>query len=229
MKNAHLRLGRLEYTRSTAKNETRIKVILERYVGDGEHAHLVSVFGNDQEIGAIFAAIAEKHEFDVVFPDESRKRVSLESDASCYRGSINLKSGSRSMRHLLAVSSTLHGNGGGGQVILFHLDSEQRGLAWATIVSQLGLPAEPRWGGPLLESLYKDKQMRALEGLNCAPYAVTCTRADLMARLGDMLRRGQLPFPGKNGPVLWPTFSVHEILSQICRSRDEQESPLTTV
>jgi hypothetical protein len=108
--------------------------------------------------------------------------------------------------------------------ILLHLDAEQRGVAWVTIVSLLGLPADPRWGGPLLESLCKDKQMRRLEGLNCMPYAVTCNKSDLMTRLGDMLRRGELPFPEKNGPVLWPAFFVQNILTQIGCSEANQEA-----
>jgi hypothetical protein len=226
MKNAHLRFGRLEYTRSAGKSATKIKVHLERYVGDDAQAHLISVFGNDQEIGAIFSAISEEHDFEVIFPDETRKLVSLGCDASCYRGSLTLKGRNKSLRHLVAVSDALRGNGGGGQVILFHLDAEQRGLAWATIVSLLGLPAEPRWGGPLLESLYKDKKMRRLEGINCAPYAVTCNKADLVTRLGDMLRLGKLPFPERNGPVLWPAFSGREILSMIGRSEPDSESAL---
>jgi hypothetical protein len=227
MKNAHLRFGRLEYSRSTGKSETRIKVHLERYVGDDAQAHLVSVVGNDQEIGAIFSAISEKHDFEVIFPDETRKLVSLDGEASCYRGSLRLKGRNKSLRHLVAVSNALRGNGGGGQVILFHLDAQQRGLAWATIVSLLGLPAEPCWGGPLLESLYKDKKMRRLEGINCAPYAVTCNKADLMTRLGEMLSLGKLPFPEKNGPVLWPAFSAREILSMIGCSGTDSESALS--
>ena len=221
MRNAHTRLGRLEYSRSTGKHETRIRVHLERFIGDGAEAHLktahlLSVFGNDQEIGAISAAVHEKHSFEVVFPDESRRTVNLGADASCYRGSIHLKCPTtRSLRHLVAVSSTLRGNGGGGSVILFNLDSGSRDLAWTTMVSLLGVPADPRWGGPIVEGLYKDQKMRKLEGLNCTPYEVTCNKVDLMKRLGKMLKTRDLPFPEKNGPVLWPEYSMHGLLSQL--------------
>jgi hypothetical protein len=228
MRNAYTRLGRLEYSRSTGKHETRIRVHLERFIGDGTEtdvktAHLLSLFGDDQEIGAISAAVHEKHSFEVVFPDESRKTVNLGADASCYRGSIHLKGRTtRSLRHLVAVSSTLRGNGGGGSVILFNLDNESRELAWTTIVSLLGIPADPRWGSPILEALYKDQKMRKLEGLNCTPYQVTCNKADLMKRLGKMLKTHDLPFPARNGPVLWPGYSMHGLLSQISSSQTSQ-------
>jgi hypothetical protein len=43
MQNAHLRMGRLEYRRSTGKTDTRISVHVDRYVGEGEDAHLISL------------------------------------------------------------------------------------------------------------------------------------------------------------------------------------------
>ena len=69
MQNAHLRMGRLEYRRSTGKTDTRISVHVDRYVGEGEDAHLISLFGGDAEVGAITAAIHEKHTFTVMLPD----------------------------------------------------------------------------------------------------------------------------------------------------------------
>jgi hypothetical protein len=45
MQNAHLRMGQLEYRRSTGKTDTKISVHVDRYVGEGEDAHLISLFG----------------------------------------------------------------------------------------------------------------------------------------------------------------------------------------
>ena len=42
MQNAHLRLGLLEYERFTEKISTRIRVRVDRYVGVGRKAHLLS-------------------------------------------------------------------------------------------------------------------------------------------------------------------------------------------
>jgi hypothetical protein len=60
MQNAHLRLGLLEYNRMTEKTSTRIRLRVDRYVGEDEQAHLISVFGNDSDVGAITAAVHEK-------------------------------------------------------------------------------------------------------------------------------------------------------------------------
>ncbi len=57
-------------------------------------------------------------------------------------------------------------------------------LAWATLVSSLGLPADPRWGGPILEAMRAEKRIRRLDGIGCAPAAIDGTRDELLARLG---------------------------------------------
>ena len=151
MQNAHLRLGRLEYRRNSGKTDTRISVQVDRYVGEGEDAHLISLFGGDAEVGAITAAIHEKHTFTVMFPDGREKVVGFGPDAICYRGSVNLQGRKQPLRHLIAVSSSLHANGSAGRTFILHLGPDTRELAWATLVSFLGLPADPRWSGPILE------------------------------------------------------------------------------
>ena len=55
MQNAHLRLRRLQYTRNTEKTNTQISVHVDHYIGNGERAHLLSLFGGDAEVGAIRA------------------------------------------------------------------------------------------------------------------------------------------------------------------------------
>jgi hypothetical protein len=50
MENAHLRLGLLEYVRMTEKASTRIRLRVDRYIGEDRHAHLLSVFGNDSDV-----------------------------------------------------------------------------------------------------------------------------------------------------------------------------------
>ena len=70
MRNAHLRLGLLEYQRATEKISTRIRVRVDRYIGEDRKAHLLSAFGNDSDIGAITAAIHEKATFTLSFPDD---------------------------------------------------------------------------------------------------------------------------------------------------------------
>ena len=89
MQNAHLRLGLLEYQRATEKISTRIRVRVDRYVGEDRKAHLLSVFGNDSDIGAITAAVHEKATFTLTFPDGNSKEVTLGENPSCYKGSVS--------------------------------------------------------------------------------------------------------------------------------------------
>lgn len=63
MQNAHLRLARLDYQRSTSKTATSTSVHVSHYMGEGEQAHLLSFFGNDAEVAPVSAAIQENHRF----------------------------------------------------------------------------------------------------------------------------------------------------------------------
>jgi hypothetical protein len=127
MQNAHLRLGRLEYRRNSGKTDTKISVHVDRYVGEGDDAHLISLFGGDCEVGAITAAIHEKHTFTVTFLDGSQKVIGFGPDAICYRGSINLQGRKHALRHLIAVSTSLNANGSAGRTFILHLGPETRG------------------------------------------------------------------------------------------------------
>ena len=115
MENAHLRLGLLEYVRITEKTSTRIRLRVDRYMGEDRQAHLLSVFGNDSDVGAITAAVHEKAAFSLTFPDGATKDVSLGEHASCYKGAVTLPGRKHPVRHLLAVSQELHTNGTAGR------------------------------------------------------------------------------------------------------------------
>src|SRR6266568_7996326 len=122
MENAHLRLGLLEYVRITEKASTRIRLRVDRYIGEDRQAHLLSVFGNDSGVGAITAAVHEKATFNLMFPDGAIKDVSLGEHASCYKGAVALPGRKYPVRHLLAVSQELHSNGSAGRTMLLRYD-----------------------------------------------------------------------------------------------------------
>ena len=212
MQNAHLRLGRLEYRRNSGKTDTRISLHVDRYVGEDDDAHLISLFGGDAEVGAIAAAIYEKHTFTVTFLDGSQKVVGFGPDAICYRGSMNLQGRKQALRHLIAVSTSLHANGSAGRTFILHLGPDTKELAWATLASFLGLPADPRWSGPILEAMWAEKKIRRLDGIGCKPAAIHGTRDELLARIGQARSQGLLPFPEKNGPVRWPRYTIWQAL-----------------
>lgn len=209
MENAHLRLGLLEYQRMTERTSTRIRVRVDRYVGESQKAHLLSVFGNDSDIGAITAAVHEKSSFSLTFPDGTIKHVSLGERASCYKGAVALPDRKQPVRHLLAVSEELHANGGVGKTILMRY---RRSEAWATLASFLGLPADPAWAEYVLDLAERKGCVKEIDGIGCEPVLVSAAGDEWMGWLGEGLRDGKLSFPDENGPIRWPRLSLQELL-----------------
>jgi hypothetical protein len=210
MQNAHLRLGLLEYHRMTEKTSTRIRLRVDRYVGEDEQAHLISVFGNDSDVGAITAAVHEKATFTLTFPDGEVKEVSLGEHASCYKGAVSLSDRKHPVRHLVAVSEALYSNGGVGRTILL---GYQRDQAWATLVSFLGLPAEPSWAEHVLGVVEAEERIKPLDGIGCQPVLISATTEEVLEWIGDGLKSQVLSFPVKNGPIIWPSRSWQQVMS----------------
>jgi hypothetical protein len=221
MQNAHLRFGLLEYQRATEKISTRIRVRVDRYVGEDRKAHLLSAFGNDSDIGAVTAAVHEKATFTLSFPDGTSKQVSLGENPSCYKGSISLADRKHPVRHLIAASQELHANGAVGRTILMRYERDE---AWATLVSFLGLPGEPMWAAYVLGVLEAEKRIKELDGIGCRPVLVSATTEELLDWIGDGLRSRTLDFPERNGPIAWPRFSLEQALRPI-PAENPPESP----
>ena len=212
MENAHLRFGLLEYVRMTEKASTRIRLRVDRFIGEDRQAHLLSVFGNDSDVGAITAAVHEKAAFNLTFPDGTTKDVSLGEHASCYKGAVTLPGRKHPVRHLLAVSQYLHTNGTAGRTILLRYQREE---AWATLVSFLGLPADPSWASHILEIVEGKKRIEEIDGIGCQPVLITATTEEMLEWIGHGLRSQTLAFPNSNNPIRWPrtsidTLCVHE-------------------
>jgi hypothetical protein len=215
MQNAHLRLGLLEYYRMTEKTSTRIRLRVDRYVGEDEQAHLISVFGNDSDVGAITAAVHEKATFTLTFPDGEVKEVSLGEHASCYKGAVSLQDRKHPVRHLVAVSEQLYTNGGVGRTILL---GYQRDQAWATLVSFLGLPAEPSWAEHVLGVVEAEERIKMLDGIGCQPALVSATTEEVLEWIGNGLKTQALSFPDRNGSISWPHLSWRNFLNPIPES-----------
>jgi hypothetical protein len=205
MQNAHLRLGLLEYQRMTEKTSTRIRLRVDRYVGEDQQAHLISVFGNDSDVGAITAAVHEKATFTLTFPDGEVKEISFGEHASCYKGAVSLPDRKHPVRHFVAVSEELYTNGGVGRTILL---GYQRDQAWATLVSFLGLPAEPSWAEHVLGVVEAEERISPLDGIGCQPVLISATTEEVLEWIGDGLRSRVLSFPERDGPIIWPRFAL---------------------
>ena len=210
MQNAHLRLGLLEYHRMTEKTSTRIRLRVDRYVGEDEQAHLISVFGNDSDVGAITAAVHEKATFTLTFPDGEVKEVSLGEHASCYKGAVSLQDRKHPVRHLVAVSEALYTNGGVGRTILL---GYQRDQAWATLVSFLGLPAEPSWAEHVFGVVEAEERIKPLDGIGCQPVLISATTEEVLEWIGEGLKNQTLSFPKTNGPIIWPNHSWNQVVN----------------
>ena len=100
-----------------------------------------------------------------------------------------------------------------GQTFIMNLEQTTQDLTWATVVNLLGLPADPRWGNVVLGEMRKDKLIRRLDGIGCNPAVVIGSREDFMTRMGQARALGLLPFPAKNGPVVWPHYTVRDVLA----------------
>jgi hypothetical protein len=196
----------------TEKTSTRIRLRVDRYVGEDRQAHLLSVFGNDSDVGAITAAVHEKATFTLTFPDGGSKEISLGEHASCYKGAVSLSDRKHPVRHLVAVSQELHTNGGVGRTILLRY---QRAEAWATLVSFLGLPAEPAWADGVLGVVESEARIEEIDGIGCRPVKISATTEELLAWIERGLRSQSLRFPETNGPVTWPRYSLTEVLRSI--------------
>ena len=209
MQNAHLRLGQLEYLRSTANIQTHVRLQVDRYMGEEGEGHLLSLYGGDAEVGAIAAAVHEKHPFTLTFPDGKSQTVSMGPDASCYRGSLSVPGRKQPLRHLVAVSQALHANGAAGKTYLLNYEGS---LAWSTLVSFLGLPADPQWSGWLLDWLERENKVHPVQGVGCEPVVIAATRDELLQAVARGLQEGALSFPCENGPILWPAFRMQDAL-----------------
>lgn len=225
MENAHLRLGLLEYVRFTEKASTRIRVRVDRYIGEDRQAHLLSVFGNDSDIGAITAAVHEKSTFSLMFPDGTTKDVTLGEHASCYKGAVALPGRKHPVRHLLAASEPLHTNGTAGRTILLRY---RRAEAWATIASFLGLPADPSWADHILSVIERKKRIEEIDGIGCEPVLVSATTEEMLEWIGEGLRSRALIFPETLGAILWPQVSIRQALG-IVQDRQAFRSALQEV
>ncbi len=209
MENAHLRLGLLEFVRFTERNSTRIRVRVDRYIGEDRQAHLLSVFGNDSDIGAITAAVHEKASFSLSFPNGDTKDISLGEHVACYRGSVTLPGRKHPVRHLVAISQELHSNGSAGRTILLRYEREE---AWAILVSFLGLPAVHEWAKSILGIVEAKGRATEIDGIGCHPVVISVTTEEVLDWIGASLRSGTLSFPDRKGAIVWPHHSLAEAL-----------------
>ncbi len=218
MKNAHTRIGTIEFSVEKKKTSTRVRAHFDRFAKEGDRTHMVSLFGNDAEISAFQAAIQSDLPLTAIAPNGRHHTLRLGEKAATYRGNIQTPGRNRPLRHLLAFSKSILQNGTEGSVYLLDRDP---GLAWATVVSSLGLPAIPEWAQAGVEWLSDCGNLIEMEGYGCEPIAVKTTRDEMLAWIGEGVRTKALPFPEYDGPIFWPQYGLKDIVSQTVLDEEE--------
>ncbi len=218
MKNAHTRIGTIEFSIEKKKTTTRVRAHFDRFAKEGDQTHMVSIFGNDAEISAIQAAVQANLPLTAITPNGIHHTLRLGEKAATYRGHIQIPGRSRPLRHLLAFSKNILQNGSEGSVYL--LDREP-GLIWTTLVAALGLPATPEWAFAGIKWLSDSGKLIEMEGYACEPITVKTTREEMLAWIGEGVRTKALPFPEYDGPIFWPQYELANMLSPVVVEDDE--------
>jgi hypothetical protein len=209
MKNAHERFGVLGYTKRMKDTTTRIRLRLDRFIGEVESegsckAHLISVLGGDSDVGAIWAAVIEQNLFTVEAQGIEPLAASLGEDAQCFRGTITI-AGRRPIRHLVAISAELAktrpgADPGGRRTILCDNDPT---FVLYRIAQRFGLPVVPEWAGWFNQELNRRGAIKPLIGLGCSPAVVCGTKKLFLKLIRRALRQKRIEVPNRNGPVGW--------------------------
>jgi hypothetical protein len=215
VKNAHERFGWLEFEKQLRDTRTRIRVALNQFIGEAADdkeacgaCHLVSVFGSDVDIGAIWAAIAGQEWFTISRPEASERRVTLGKDPRIFRGTIAIAGRSRSVRHLVALSAQLAEDTDVGRTILCRDNPE---FVLYQISQRLGLPVHPSWAGWFWTALQEKGRIQPLDGLGYRPIAVVGSKEEFLEWIGAAVKARSVIFPEEAGLIPWGPLDLVSI------------------
>jgi hypothetical protein len=193
-------MGLLEFERNTEKIATRIRVRVSHYIGEDEDAHLLSVFGNDSDVGAVTAAIYEKARFRLTFPNGEMQEISLGEGAICYRGSVSIPGRKQTIRHTIGLSEELRGLKSLSRTFVLRPEPTE---VWTALVHRFGLPGLPEWSVAMLRVLQENNRIAPVDSIGCSAAVVNATCEELLDWMGAGVSRGELSFPETNGPIRW--------------------------
>ncbi|MBX9600022.1 MAG: hypothetical protein K2X35_03420 [Bryobacteraceae bacterium] len=192
-------MGRLKFIKQTRDTITEVAVHLERLIAEvpperGEAAfHLVSVFGGDQEIGAVIAAAQEGLRFQVEW--QGRQFIgTLGEKPTVFRASLQIPERKRPVRHAILISTalaetTLGANAEARRTILYDGAPE---FVLHRLAVRFGLPVLPEWAEWFRKELDKRELIEPLLRINCHAVAVKGTKLRLLRILSQGLRRQQI-------------------------------------
>lgn len=202
MKNAHLRFGTLEFVKMTRESTLHVRVHMSQLIAESiqdgaANAHLVSVFGGDQDVAAIAAAVTENVEFQASGPDFRPLRIRFGESAQVFRGVVAVPGRRRAVRHLIAVSAELAATRAGCDVhaqrtVLF---SNEPPFLLSRLADRFGLPILPEWSDWMASDLERRRVIQPLIGFGCDPVLVTATKKHLLRWIGTGLKQRRIAIP----------------------------------
>jgi hypothetical protein len=204
MQNAHLRMGKLKFVRQTRDTITEVSLHMNRLVAEkptdprtAVQIHLASVFGGDQEIGAITAAVADGQRVQVSLPGGPDLFGYFGEKPVTYRASIQIAGRKRPVRHLVVVSqelfaTTLGADSQARRTVLYDGSAE---FALHRLAVRFGLPVLPDWAPWIRTELEGRNLVEDLLGLNCSPVAIKGTKLRLLRIISSGLRRATISLP----------------------------------
>jgi hypothetical protein len=211
MKNAHLRMGSLQFTKVLRDTTIDITVRLDRMIAEHDadnrsaRCHLLSVIGNDQEIAAIAAAIADEARFYANGPEVNQLMITLGKEAQVFRSSISIPGRRRALRHLVAISEELSETRAGGNPSARRtiLCDDDRAFLLYRIGARFGLPVLAEWSEWFGQMLERRNEIEALIGIGCTPIVVKGTKKRFLGWIGHALKRGAIRIPEHGQSALW--------------------------
>ena len=204
-------MGTLQFTKITRDTTIDVRVNVDRAIAehDGDkrsaRCHLLSIFGNDQEVAAIAAALSEEARFYLTGPELDRLTISFGPECSVYRSSLSIPGRRRPIRHLVAISEELvktcaGGNPAARRTVLCDGEAE---FILHRLGVRFGLPVLPEWSEWLADELRRREAIEPLIGIGCRPVLVSGTKKRFLGWIGHGLKRGLIRIPESRETNSW--------------------------
>lgn len=197
-------MGKLKFVRQTRDTITEVSLHMDRLVAEkptdprsATQLHLISVFGGDQEVGAVAAAIVDEQRFQISLPDGAEFFGYLGEKPVVYRASLQIPGRKRPVRHLAAVSQTLFAttlgaDGLARRTVVFDRAAD---FVLHRLAVRFGLPVLSEWAEWFLADLERRGLVEELVGLNCSPAAIKGTKLRMLRILSSGIRRRSIAIP----------------------------------
>lgn len=197
MKNAHERFGFAEFEKKLRDTTTRIRLNADCFIGEKAGngpsvGHLLSAFGTDVEVAALWAAILGEESIRVGGQNLKPYMVQFGERPAVYRGTLTVPGRRRPVRHLVVVSTQLRAEGDQARIIV---KSNSSDLILRAVANLHGLPLLSDWSEWFCGRLQKAGRIRQLSGLNCAPVTIQGTKNEFLEWIGAGLKNGQIQIP----------------------------------